>query len=82
MKRKLTVLITLACFIASLIPTTVFAQSNSKEKADLTISSVKELKQFSKSVTNGNSYKGKLIKLTKNIKFDKTVKNNFKTIDM
>lgn len=82
MKRKLTVLIMSACLIASLIPATVFAQSSSKEKADLTISSVKELKQFAKSVSNGNSYKGKNIKLTEDIKFDKTVKNNFKSIGM
>ena len=80
MRKKLTALIMSACLIASLVPTTIFAQTSSKQKPDLTISSTRELIQFANNVSNGNTYEGKLIKLTKDIKFDGVTVNNFETI--
>ena len=80
MRKKLTAFIISACLITSLVPTTIFAQTSSKQKPDLTISSARELKQFANNVSNGNTYEGKLIKLTKDIKFDGVTVNNFESI--
>lgn len=44
-------------------------------QADLTISSVRELKEFSTKVANGNSYEGKTVVLTSDIAFDGRVGN-------
>lgn len=49
-------------------------------KADLTISNVRELKEFSTKVANGNSYEGKTVVLTNDIAFDGRV-GNFDPID-
>ena len=43
----------------------------------LTIGSARELLQFARNVKNGNSYEGKIIKLTADIAFDGTTVNNF-----
>lgn len=45
----------------------------------LTISSVRELKEFAQKVNSGNSYKGYIVKLTRDLAFDGMV-NNFTTI--
>ena len=45
----------------------------------LTISSVRELKEFAQKVNSGNSYKGYTVKLTRDLAFDGMV-NNFTTI--
>lgn len=50
-----------------------------EETADVTISSERELLEFALSVNNGNSYEGKLIKLTQDIKLDGTA-NKFTPI--
>lgn len=43
----------------------------------LTIGSARDLLQFARNVNNGNSYYGKIIKLTADIAFDGTTVNNF-----
>ncbi len=50
------------------------------EEADLTISSARELKEFAQKVNNGNSYKGKLVRLSADIQFDGVTVNNFTPI--
>jgi hypothetical protein len=55
----------------------VKAQTSSNEKPDVTISSVRELNEFALKVNNGNNYSGKLIKLTRDIKYDGVTVNNF-----
>lgn len=50
------------------------------QEADLTISSARELNEFAQKVNNGNTYEGKLIKLTQNIQFDGVTVNNFTPI--
>ena len=80
MRRKLTTFIVSTCLIIGLLPTTVFAQSNSNEQVDLTISSSEELQEFAREVASGNTYEGKIVKLTKDIKFDKSIRNNFTSI--
>lgn len=47
------------------------------EKPYLTISSIRELNEFSQKVNNGNDYEGKLIQLTADIAYDSTMENNF-----
>lgn len=46
------------------------AQTSSKEKVDLTIQSEKQLRNFFNDIARGNSYSGKLIKLSKDIEID------------
>ena len=48
----------------------VFAQTSSKEKADLTIKTEKQLRNFLNDIAKGNSYSGKLIKLSEDIEVD------------
>lgn len=48
--------------------------------ADLTISNARELNEFAQKVNNGNSYEGKVIKLTNDIAFDGVTVNNFTPI--
>ena len=50
------------------------------QSADVTISSARELNEFAQKVNNGNSYAGKLIKLTQDIKYDGVTVNNFTPI--
>lgn len=49
-------------------------------KADLTISSERELNEFAQKVNSGNDYSGKLIQLTKDIQYDGVTANNFTPI--
>lgn len=75
--RKVISILLILCFMIAGLPSQALAQTNSKEKPDLTISSVRELKEFANNVNNGNDYAGKLVKLTKDIKFDGVTVNNF-----
>lgn len=49
-------------------------------KADLTISSERELNEFAQKVNSGNNYSGKLIQLTADIQYDGVTANNFTPI--
>lgn len=88
MKRKMKVLVLVFTVFSMAVSVDVQTSAAWKEDAqekiqgetaDLTISSERELLEFSRSVNTGNSYKGKLIKLTKDIKVDGTV-NKFTPI--
>ena len=50
--------------------TSVFAQTSTKEKVDLTIKTERQLRNFLNDIAKGNSYSGKLIKLSKDIAVD------------
>ena len=80
MKAKIVSFIMAICMVVTLVPSTVFAQSSSRETADLLISSAEDLRQFSESVDNGNTYSGKVVRLTNDIVFDGVTINNFSTI--
>lgn len=80
MKAKIVSFIMVICMVVTLVPSTVFAQSSSRETADLLISSAEDLRQFSESVNNGNTYSGKVVRLTNDIVFDGVTINNFSTI--
>lgn len=54
--------------------------ASSFDKADLIISSVAGLNAFSKDVNSGNTYAGKLVKLSNDIKYDSVTINNFTPI--
>lgn len=49
---------------------TVYAQSNSDEKADLEIFTEEEFKEFNLNVNNGNNYNGKVVKLMNDIELE------------
>lgn len=76
MKKLLTILLTLAMIMISM-PSYAEAQTNSREEADLYISSARELNEFATKVNNGNDYSGKVIKLTNDIVYDSNSVNNF-----
>ena len=80
MKAKIVSFIMAICMVITLVPSTVFAQSSSRETADLLISSAEDLRRFSESVDNGNTYSGKVVRLTNDIVFDGVTINNFSTI--
>lgn len=79
MKKILSFLIAV-CLMITGIPVTTFAQSSSREQADLEISSAQELRDFAEQVNSGKTFKGKVIKLTQDIVFDGVSLNNFTTI--
>lgn len=79
MKKIISFLIAL-CLIITGIPITIFAQSSSREQADITISTAQELRDFANEVSSGKTFKGKVIKLTQDIVFDGVSLNNFTTI--
>lgn len=56
------------------------AEMARSESDVLTISSARELKEFAQKVNGGNSYAGKLIRLTQDIQFDGVTANNFTPI--
>lgn len=62
------------------VQTAVEQADNRAGKADLTISSARELKEFAQKVNRGNTYQGKLIKLACDIQFDGVTVNNFEPI--
>ena len=62
------------------VQTEVEQADNRAGKADLTISSDRELKEFAQIVNQGNTYQGKLIKLACDIQFDGVTINNFEPI--
>ncbi len=62
------------------VQTAVEQVRNRAGKADLTISSARELKEFAQKVNQGNTYQGKLIKLACDIQFDGVTINNFEPI--
>lgn len=72
--------ILILCLLVSVIPTTVFAQSKSKETYDLTIRTEKEFINFMKSIDKGTTYSGKVIKLEKDIKINATNVNDFNLV--
>ena len=45
--------------------------------ADLTISNAREFSEFANNVSNGNTYEGKLVVLSEDIKFDGVTTNNY-----
>lgn len=51
---------------------------SSNSKVDLTISSVRDFNEFILKVANGNSYAGKVVRLTQDIEYDGVTVNNFK----
>lgn len=50
----------------------------SSDRPDLIISSARELDEFAQNVCNGNTYAGKLIRVTKDIEYDGVTINNYK----
>lgn len=58
------------CLFISMTPITAFAKSSSKETYDLTIRTEKDFIQFIKNIEKGKNYKGKKIKLEKDIKIN------------
>lgn len=84
-KRKLQLMkkmagILMLCLLISVIPTTAFAQNNSKEKYNLTIRTEKEFINFMKSIDNGTTYSGKVIKLENDIRIKATNVNDFNLV--
>lgn len=53
--------------------------SSEPSEPDVTISSVQEWKEFAEDVNAGNSYKGKLVQLTKDLDFGASDVNNYTT---
>lgn len=53
-----------------------------KTEPDLTISSAQDLYMFAQDVQNGNSYEGKLVRLTDDIDLDREEKRNFMPIGL
>lgn len=75
-KKMIAVAIAIVLAVVT-VPETVFAREDIS-KADLTISSVQEFKEFAEEVNEGNSYEGKIVRLTEDLDFSGSV-NNFTT---
>ena len=80
MKKRQIIFVMLLCCMMFITPMEVLGQDSSKEKPDVTISSAEELRAFATKVNNGNTYDGKLIKLTKDIHFNPEEEDNFTPI--
>lgn len=74
--KKLVTLLVICCLLITAFPSGVYAQSSSKDKADLVISSAREWNDFASKVEAGNTFGGKLVILSKDIRF--TMDNPFK----
>lgn len=77
MKAKIVSFIMAICMVVTLVPSTVSAQRNSREQVAMVISSKEDFQLFINSISNGNTYEGKIIKLAQDIKFDGVTVNNF-----
>lgn len=77
MKAKIVSFIMAICMVVTLVPSTVFAQRNSREQVAMVISSKEDFQLFINSISSGNTYEDKIIKLAQDIKFDGVTVNNF-----
>lgn len=77
--KKFLITLLTACMFITIMPSSLFAQSNSNEKVTMTISTARQWNRFAANVRNGNTYAGKLIKLTADITFDESTLLDFGT---
>lgn len=76
--KQIVTCLVLCCLLITVFPMGVYAQSSSKDKADLVISSAREWNDFASKVEAGNTFSGKRVILSKDIRF--TMDNPFKPV--